>query len=219
MEAFEEYLRLVFTNSTHPAKFVDYLRKLEAQAESDFVRMMIQAMIEAITGPHQNIVTNLDSLHQHTDDALLFNLRCRCNSSLSTLYKTNVTSRMEMCRFFGVQASELPFKLSLWLQRHSLDTFKIIGMYRRPDSIDSTLTDILVLLLTSEGLILQLNMEDMHLYKVCHVENLDNMEVGLTNEKRYNYLTKDYLDESNCQVNMTRGVIPYKKFEKPKISR
>jgi len=124
-----------------------------------------------------------------------------------------------MCRFFGVKAAELPFKLSDWLQRHSLDAFKIIGMYRRPDSIEPTLTDTLILLLTSEGLILQFNMEDIHLYKVCDMKKLDNMEVGITNQKRYNYLTKDYLDESNCQVDRTRGVIPYKKFEKPKISR
>jgi len=218
MKTFEEHLRLAITNSTHLAKFVDYLQKLGTQAESNLAHMVIQAMIEVITGPRQKNVTDLDSLYQQTDDALLFDLRCRCNSSLSTLYGTKVTSEEEMCRYFGVKAAELPFKLSDWLQRHSLDAFKIIGMYRRSDSINPTLIDVLALLLTSEGLISQLNIEDIHLYKVCDLEQFDNMEVGITNEKRYNYLPKDYLDESNCQVDRTRGVIPYKKFEKPKIS-
>jgi hypothetical protein len=219
MKGFEEKVRAALANNVKRKEFVVYLRSLEPQFESDFVRMVIRAMIEAIIGRNARQVVDLDSLYKETDAALLFLLRDICNIHLQAQYSTKILSRAEMCRFLETTDAELPFTISRWLQRHKLEKFGIIGMYRRPDSKEPTLIDTLILLLTPEGMMLGFNTEDDHLHKVCDMIQLESIEADFTDDRRYHYAAKRYIDESNCQINHTKGVMSFKKFAKPKILR
>jgi len=160
----------------------------------------------------------MESFWVATDIALVDNIRDNhCNIVLNQRYKSTLTSWTIMCRELESNEKDIQNKVASLLDCHGIESFRIIGLYVRPYSSDVPLTDTILLLLTHDGTIFQYNIEEAHLHRVCDVDHLEDIYVGIADNKRYNYQKKKFIDESNCLVDTTPFFAPYKAIIRPQI--
>ncbi len=232
-KAIQEHLKLLFINHNQKQKFLAFLRAYERHSiPSTFVWLTLQAMITALTIPqYRESVVDMNSFWVATDIALVDNIRDNyCIVVLNRCYKTAFKSWKVLCSVLESNRKDLQNNIASLLACHSLEAFCIIGLYVRPYSASVSLTETMLLLLMYDGTILQYNMEEAHLYKVCDVDRLEDMKVGsiktctldyissgISDDRRYHYKKKTFIDESKCLVDTRTIHAPYRAIKRAQV--
>lgn len=103
---------------------------------------------------------------------------------------------------------------------YNIRDFTILGLYQRPDSIDPMLIDIMIVILTLNGMIVQYNIVDTHVYRIGDkTSDLADMKQGILDSRRYNYQAQQYIKETSSLEANSYFCAPYKAFDRPKIVR
>jgi hypothetical protein len=151
-------------------------------------------------------------------------LKKQINAILKGLYDTTLESHNT-----DKWRNIIQEQVILIVKCHHIRDFTILGVYQRPDSIVlpkiPILIDTMIVILTSDGIILQYNIEDNHIYRIgCFQEkktsdvvDKNQMKNGIIDNRRYNYQAKKYIKDA--PVDFQYHCAPHKKFKQPKITR